>query len=366
MKKWIFKAAAILALLAAILFGAAFWSDADKQIFSGFRRNDSLQTIRADWRGTPIDQRGRFINDEFPFLPKTRDLLKWKLGTNRFAGDKAKDTGRLDVLDPDGFLSSDKDGLIWLGHATFLIRLDGTAIITDPVFGSLPLVDRYVEVRSPLEKIRKIDYVLLSHDHRDHADEASVRSIMERFPNAIILAGIGSEELLNSWASGTGRNNTAGWFQRFETTGPVEIHFVPVRHWARRGIFDTNRRLWGGFVIKGRNTSIYFGGDSGYGRHYQETGELFPLIDVALIGIGAYEPRWFMEPNHNSPADVIKAFRDLGARTLVPMHYGTFDLSDEPPSQPLQFLRSEAEAAGKSNKVRALAINEAIEFDITR
>lgn len=252
---------------------------------------------------------------------------------------------------------------MWLGHATFLVRLNGVTMITDPAFGNPPFIDRYVDVPSPIELIPDVDLVLISHDHRDHMDEASIRSLMDRFPDAVILAGLGSEELLGSWSPGRDRVRTAGWFQKFETGTEAEVFFVPVRHWSRRGLFDTNKRLWGGFVIRSGQTSIYFGGDSGYGRHYRETGEVFPEIDYFLIGIGSYEPRWFMEPNHNNPSDVIKAFRDIGARTLMPMHYATFNMSDEPPNQPLKFLRSEAEAAGLTEKLRVLAINEGIEVN---
>ncbi|MBK9155212.1 MAG: MBL fold metallo-hydrolase [Chloracidobacterium sp.] len=363
MKKWVLRSALALALLVAVLFGAAFWSDSDSQVFSGYRANEGLRTVKDGWPGTPVDHEGRFINHEFPFLPKSLDLLKWQLGTNKFAEEKERDNGRLEVRAPSPLLSNREDGIVWLGHATFLIRLNGVTMITDPAFGNPPFIDRYVDVPSPIDLIPDVDLVLISHDHRDHMDEASIRSLMERFPDAIILAGLGSEDLLGSWSEGRDRVRTAGWFQKFETGTEAEVFFVPVRHWSRRGLFDTNKRLWGGFVIRSGETSIYFGGDSGYGRHYRETGEVFPEIDYFLIGIGSYEPRWFMEPNHNNPSDVIKAFRDIGARTLVPMHYATFNMSDEPPSQPLKFLRSEAEAAGLTEKLRVLAINEGIEIN---
>ena len=115
-------------------------------------------------------------------------------------------------------------------------------------------------------------------------------------------------------------------------------------------------------MIRAGETSIYFGGDSGYGRHYRETGELFPEIDYFLIGIGAYEPRWFMEPSHNNPADAVKSFLDSGARTLVPMHYGTFDLSDEPPGAPMRELTKQAESSGITDKVMVLDLNGNIFF----
>jgi len=117
------------------------------------------------------------------------------------------------------------------------------------------------------------------------------------------------------------------------------------------------------FIAQAGSDKIYFGGDSGYGRHYRQIAELFPKLDYFLVGIGSYEPRWFMEPSHNNPADAVHAFIDSGARFLVPMHYGTFDLTDEPPSQPLRFLMEEAEKDGIEAKVKPLAINEAILFE---
>lgn len=358
MKKWLKRIAVLVLLTLTVLLAAAFWSDSDVQRLSGRLKNDDLSVIKDGWPGNPIDQRGRFINDEFPFLPKIGDLLKWQLSGNKFKEEKRADASLLEVRDPSAFFAGDADGILWLGHASFFIRLDGVSILTDPIFDTPTFVRRFVEVPSPLEKIKKVDYVLLSHDHRDHTDETSLRKIAAKFPEATFIGGLGMEDIFKEWKTPTNSVKTAGWFQKFDTSGPVAFHFVPVRHWSRRGLFDTNKRLWGGYVIRGKAATIYFGGDSGYGRHYKEVGELFPGIDYFLIGIGAYEPRWFMEANHNNPSDVIKAFRDAGARTLVPMHYGTFDLSDEPPSQPLKNLFEEADKAGLREKIKVLAINE--------
>ena len=363
MKKWLFRLLIVLALIAVVLVGAAFWTDADKAVLSGHTKNESLQTIKTDWQGTPLDQKGRFVNDEFPFLPKTISLIQWQTSQNPFKQEKDADIARLEVKDPTTFLDSETDGILWLGHASFFIRLNGKSILLDPIFGTPPLVTRFVEVPSPLEKILQVDYILLSHDHRDHTDETTLRQIAQKFPNATFLAGLGSEDILDEWKTATNQVRTAGWFQRFDTVGDeLRVFFVPVRHWSRRGLLDTNRRLWGGFVIQSGKATIFFGGDSGYGRHYKQIGKMFPQIDYFLIGIGAYEPRWFMGPVHNSPGDALKAFRDSSAKTLVPMHYGTFDLSDEPPNTPLKTLKAEAEKSGLSDKVKILTINESLEL----
>lgn len=352
----------VFLIVILILAAAAFWSDLDGQIPGGRVKNDGLPVIKPGWEGNLIDQHGRFINEEFPFLPKTRQLIAWQLSINKFRDEKRNDTARVVVRDPSAFLAGDQDGVLWLGHASFFIRLNGVSILTDPIFDTPRLFRRWVEVPSQLEQIRAVDYVLLSHDHRDHADESSLRKIAARFPNAVFIGGLKMDDIFNEWKTASNPVKTAGWFQKYDTDGPVKFYFVPTRHWSRRGLFDTNRRLWGSYVIESEAATIYFGGDSGYGRHYREIGELFPNIDYFLIGIGAYAPRWFMEPNHNNPGDVVKAFREAGARTLVPMHYGTFDLSDEPPGQPLKYLLAEAEAAGIRAKVRVLAINEDLQI----
>ena len=114
---------------------------------------------------------------------------------------------------------------------------------------------------------------------------------------------------------------------------------MPSRHWSKRGLFDTNRRLWGGVCLVSDSTTIYMSGDTGYGSHFRDVGMLFPSIDYAIMGVGAYSPRWFMSANHISPEQAVQGFHDMKARHFIPMHYGTFDLSDEPISEPMRLLR---------------------------
>ena len=364
MKKWLIRIVVGLLLTIVVVLTSAFVLEKiDKVVVVKYVRNENLRTVKADWQGTPVDEKGRFVNHEHPFLPKTIDLLKWQLGEKPLKEAKQNDTARLDVLDPTGFLQSERDGILWLGHASVYIRLSGVSVLIDPVFGTPSFVRRFTEVPNPLEKIKRLDYVLVSHDHRDHCDETTLREIAKKFPNARFLAGLGMDDLLNEWKTPENAVETAGWFQEYTTDERVKIAFVPVRHWCRRGLFDTNERLWGGFVISGAGRTIYFGGDSGFGSHYRETAEVFGAIDYFIVGIGAYEPRWFMQPNHNNPADAFQAFVDSRAQTLVPMHYGTFDLSDEPPSEPLKLLKEEADKQAMSDKLKPLAINESFYFE---
>jgi L-ascorbate metabolism protein UlaG (beta-lactamase superfamily) len=205
---------------------------------------------------------------------------------------------------------------------------------------------------------------LLSHDHRDHADEDSIRAIAEKFPQARFYGGLRMEELLKDWITPTNEVQTAGWFQQFDLPDDaLKITFLPVRHWCKRGIFDTNHILWGGYVIEGAGKTIYFSGDSGFGSHYRETAASFPQIDYFLIGIGAYKPRWMMEENHNSPEEAVRAFTEANGKTLVPMHYGRFDMADEPPSEPLKLLNAEAQRLNLSDKIKPLKLNEGFYFE---
>jgi len=361
MKKWLIRIGAALSLIVIAIAVIILFIENDRAMVTKYIRNENLPIVKADWRGTPVDQKGRFVNHEFPFLPKITSLLKWRLSGNPQEEEKRNDVNRLKIEDPTEFLNSEKDGILWLGHASFLIRLNGVSVITDPVFGEPSFIEKYVDVPIPIEKIRRIDYVLLSHDHRDHCDEDTIRQIARKFPNAKFLAGLGMEDILSEWKTDSNEVQTAGWFQQFDTKAEdLKIVFVPVRHWCRRGFFDTNKRLWGGFVISGAEKTIYFGGDSGFGSHYKETAEIFPEIDYFLIGIGAYQPRWFMEPTHNTPEEALKGLADIKAEFMIPMHYGTFDLSDEPPGEPLKLLKEKAAEMNLSDKIKMLNINESV------
>ena len=361
--KFIKIAALGLVVIVGILIAIIFWSEQDEAVIKEYARNESLPTVKTGWQGTPVDEKGRFVNHEFPFLPKVSDILKWQFGAKPQKQEKQADTERLEIKDPSEFLNSEADGILWFGHASFLIRLNGVNVLLDPVFGEPSFITRLVSPESPLEKIRKVDYILVSHDHRDHCDETSLKRLTEKFPDAKILVGLRMNELLDGWKSPKTEIQTAGWYQQFSLpTDKIKISFLPVRHWSRRGLFDTNTRLWGGFVIEGAGKTIYFSGDSGYGNHYAELAELFPKIDYFIIGIGAYQPNWFMKANHNSPAEAFQGFLDAKANVLIPMHFGRFDLADEPPNEPLRLLKEKAAEANLADQIKNLQINESFKF----
>ena len=363
MKKWILRIGGAFGVILLGIAAAIIWSEFDYSVIKKRVKNENLTTIKPDWQGTPVDQNGRFVNQEFPYLPSMIDVLKWQLSANPQKKEKQNDRSPLGIKDASAFLNSNENGIIWFGHASFLIRVNGINILTDPVFGEPSFIKKYVDTSSPLPKIKKLDYVLISHDHRDHLDETTIHNITEKFPEAKFLTGLRMENLLDDWKKESNEIQTAGWYQQFSISSEnLKIYFTPVRHWSRRGLFDSNEKLWGGFIIESEAATIYFGGDSGYSIHYKQLAEVFPEIDYFLIGIGAYKPRWIMKPNHNSPEDALKAFQDSGAKYLVPMHYGTFDLSDEPPSEPLRLLREKASEMNINDKIKMLNINENLIF----
>ncbi len=172
-----------------------------------------------------------------------------------------------------------------------------------------------------------------------------------------MIAGLGLEKLFRA----RGIFGTAlGWW-RTARVGDVAITFVPAQHWSRRTPFDTNRSLWGGFVIRGSRATLYHSGDTAYFGGFAEIGRRFPGIDAALLPIGAYDPAWFMSPMHLNPEEALRAFRDLGAATFVAMHWGTFKLADEPLDEPPRRLEAERVRLGlAAERVRVPAVGETL------
>lgn len=351
----------LLALLSIPLgmLGVLFYFDPKPAKLSGYRHNPRLKNLLPPerWKGTPVDELGRFVNHEFPFLPRAADLLRWQTEVNPQKAEKKADTWRPEVRRDDRFLADGRDVVVWLGHATFFVRIGGVRLLIDPVLGHLaPTVRRLSPFPIDPAKLTGLDYILISHNHRDHCDEDSVRLLAAQNPDAVWLTGLELDTLLAQWTGST-RIQAAGWYQQYETDSRIELYYLPSRHWARRGISDNNTQLWGAFVLKAGGRTVYFSGDTGYGSHLREVGTLFPEPDVCLIGVAAYKPEWFMGPNHISPTNALRAFREMKAKTMIPMHYGTFDLADEPIGDPYRVL-SRLRDEGKADGLHIAAIGE--------
>jgi L-ascorbate metabolism protein UlaG (beta-lactamase superfamily) len=309
----------------------------------------------------PRDAEGRFVNLDGSGPKGLGAVLKWSVvdrltGKRRRAPDRAPvptvapDLARLATPPARG----EGARITWLGHASFLVQLDGVSLLIDPVLGErvAGVISRNVAVPIPAERLPHIDAALVTHSHYDHLDLPTLKQV-----GAPVYAGLGLRRLLEKEGL---RCRELGWWQAAQVGG-VEITFVPAQHWSRRGLGDTNRTLWGGFVVKGSSATLYHAGDTAWFGGFAEIGRRFAL-DAALLPIGAYDPAWFMSPQHMNPEEALRAFQDLGARTFVAMHWGTFKLSDEPLDEPPRRLEAERWRLGiPAERVRVLAVGETLE-----
>jgi L-ascorbate metabolism protein UlaG (beta-lactamase superfamily) len=275
------------------------------------------------------------------------DLLKWKLTSRATPWPERVEVVRRPLPPapaPEGVAAT------WIGQSTFLLRSASATILTDPVFSERAGPTSWLGPRRvappgvDLASVPRVDLVLLSHDHYDHCDLATLRTLAAR-DNPLVIAPLGHRSLLEG--AGLTRIVELDWWQTHACGPGLEATLVPARHWSRRRPFGTNRRLWGGFMLRAGGRLVYFVGDSGY----QEG--LFPEIarrcgapDLALIPIGAYEPRWFMESAHMNPAEAVRVHRETGARKSVAMHWGTFQLTDEGREEPVRALGEACQEAG--------------------
>jgi L-ascorbate metabolism protein UlaG (beta-lactamase superfamily) len=233
----------------------------------------------------------------------------------------------------------------FVGHATFLLQATGTGILIDPVYTRRASPLSFAgprRVRAPgvrLDDLPPISLVLLSHNHYDHCDLGTLRLLERRFHPPVVTP-LGNGRLLRS--AGIGQIEEIDWWEVARAT-PVPITLTPAQHFSARSMFDRNRALWGGFLIEIAGHRILFAGDTGYGPHLREIAARLGPVDLALLPIGAYEPRWFMKDIHMNPAEAVQAHLDVAARQSIAMHFGTFPLTpeeiDEPPHELAHALR---------------------------
>jgi N-acyl-phosphatidylethanolamine-hydrolysing phospholipase D len=238
----------------------------------------------------------------------------------------------------------------WLGHASVLLQTGGLNLVTDPMFSeraspvSFVGPKRLIPAAIGVQDLPPIDVVVISHNHYDHLDLPSVKAIDTRNAGAtLFLVPLG----MKAWFLEQGITNVRelDWWQHVEVKGQ-RIHFVPVQHWSKRTACDRNKSLWGGYVLEDKDWRFFYAGDTGYSQDFKDIGERFGSINLAAIPIGAYAPRWFMKAQHLDPNDAVQVMLDVRAAQAVAVHWGTFVLTDEAPTEPPRALAASLQRRG--------------------
>lgn len=233
--------------------------------------------------------------------------------------------------------------ITFINHSTLLIQWKEKNILTDPIFSKRASPFRYIgpkRLHPPgiaFEQLPPIDIVLLSHNHYDHMDLPTLEALRDRF-NPLIVTGLGNRAYLKKHHFHNVRE--MAWWESYKKS-PFEITFTPAEHFSARWPWDKNKTLWGGFYVRCGNQSIYFAGDTGYGQLFKKITQKLGAPTLALLPIGAFKPRWFMQPAHLSPEDARRAFQDLQAKEWIPIHFGTFNLADDSPDEALSIVRKD-------------------------
>ena len=250
--------------------------------------------------------------------------------------------------------NKNNDFIAWIGHATFLIKLGNTTIITDPVFSKNtgPLIfgpKRYVPPAINLSEIPQVDLFLLTHNHYDHQDMSTIRNFP--FKKAKVILPLKLGKYFKNYKD----VNELDWYQEIQVNEDIKVSFLPAVHWSRRGLFDINETLWGSFLIEYKNKKILFACDTGYGNIYKELGKKYGPIDLTFINIGAYNfypilPMKDKSVYHTNPEEALQIAKDLKSKKVLGMHWGTVVLSLEPIMEPRRRFKDNAEKFGFNKK----------------
>ena len=295
---------------------------------------------------------GKFRNPEGS--PIRSENVKWSYSTFN------KEKKKLDMTVPDEHVIKknlvletlnsiqNNDYIGWIGHATFLLKLGNTTIITDPVFSKNagPLIfgpKRYTEPALNLNELPKIDLFLLTHNHYDHQDMSTIRKFPYKDTKVFTALKLGKYFTKHHFKN----VQELDWYQEVKFND-LKITFLPAVHWSKRSLTDTNKTLWGSFLIEYAGKKIFFACDTGYGNIYKKIGKKFGPIDLTMINIGAYDFRPMFEKSiyHTSPEEALQAAQDLKSKKVLGTHWGTFVLSLEPIMEPPKRFQDNAEKFG--------------------
>ena len=319
--------------------------------------SQGLRSRKVESLYWPHGEPGAWFNPWWPNPGSRASLLKWKfLYRNEFAAIKRGRAPEVPVVPNDGaYLSKPEEGrsITWIGHCGFIIKDGGSVVLADPHFGARALLyGRHQPPGVPASSVPEGAVAAISHNHYDHLDAWTV----ENLPASVtwfVPAGLGD------FARSLGRRAVElDWWESAERGG-ARLTCLPAQHWSNRVGTGRDSTLWCAWLIEVGGRRYFHGGDGGYFHGFREFGRKFGPIDAAMLSVGAYEPRWMMRYPHMNPAEGLRAFRDLGARWMIPMHWGTFDLTDEPIDHPPRVLRERIREAGAdAARVKIMAIGE--------
>jgi L-ascorbate metabolism protein UlaG (beta-lactamase superfamily) len=318
-------------------------------------------TREADLEAPHRAAAGGFFNPWLPMTKRTGDLWRWWLSRDPYDGDRDGDGPSPAVANDGSYLRdpAQRPSVTEIGHATFVIQWGGPVVVTDPFFSRRAAVpERLVAPAFGPEAIPDGAVVVLSHNHYDHLDAKSIEALA---PRCRFLCPLGLGDFVRR--RGARDVTELDWWQSAEIGGTT-FTLLPAQHWSRRLGMGWNETLWGSWLIERDGRRVYFGGDSGYFKGYRVFGRRFPGIDVALIGVGAFAPRWFMHYAHMDVPETVRAFRELGARYLVPTQSGVLGLGDEPASRPqLELERAAAADPWLRERLRVLPVGGRLFLD---
>jgi L-ascorbate metabolism protein UlaG (beta-lactamase superfamily) len=323
--------------------------------------------------GPPSDHfdGAHFFNPGRPWTKSTLDLVRWQLGSGKEPWPDAAPSPFRET--PAAHLDGRRLRVVLIGHASVLLQAGGHNILIDPVFSERASPFAFAgprRVNAPgiaFDDLPPIDTVLVTHNHYDHLDVDTLRRLAQRHAPRIVTP-LGNDTIMRD-AGVTGTIEAHDWGARVPLSDRVAINVVPIQHWSARGLFDRMRALWAAFVIETPAGPVYHVGDTGYGdgRVFRGIRERFGAPRLAVLPIGAYEPRWFMSDQHINPDEAVRIFKTVGARSAVGHHWGTFQLTDEGIGRPPEALAKALAAHGVApERFRALRPGEAWEASAER